>query len=199
MDDADFADLVSRARDGDEAALERLLQTFEEDVRMMVRVRLPRALRSQFDSMDFVQSIWKSIFATPEGTEGLPLDNPRQFQGYLAGVARNKVLEEYRRRTRTRKYDISREESLYVRRGDREQPRAVVANDPTPSEEATVADQLDRLLAGRDPVEARVVELRRQGLTFDEIAERTGMNERSVRRVIGAIRERLEREAQRWQ
>ncbi|MEJ7638017.1 MAG: helix-turn-helix domain-containing protein [Singulisphaera sp.] len=37
-----------------------------------------------------------------------------------------------------------------------------------------------------------MVDLRRQGLTYKEIARRTGMHERSVRRVIELIRERME-------
>src|SRR5436305_9375678 len=114
MVDADFVGLLARARAGDGEAVGRLLRAFEADVRMVVRVRLPRALRSQFDSMDFVQAVWQSVFTGDGG--GLPrFDNERHFLGYLAGVARNKVYQEHRRRT-THKYDLGREEPLYVRR-----------------------------------------------------------------------------------
>ena len=41
-----------------------------------------------------------------------------------------------------------------------------------------------QLTAGRSPREVEVLTLRRQGLTFAEIADRTGINERTVRRVI---------------
>ena len=62
MDEGDFADLM-RAAPGraTEAAAADLLGQFEADVRTMVRVRLPRILRSQFDSMDFVQAVWASV------------------------------------------------------------------------------------------------------------------------------------------
>src|SRR4051794_41114051 len=56
MDDVDFADLIARVRAHDQGAIADLLHRFEADVRTMVRVRLPRALRNQFDSMDFVQA-----------------------------------------------------------------------------------------------------------------------------------------------
>ncbi len=111
-------------------------------------------------------------------------------------MARNKVYEEHRRRTRTKKYDLGREERLYVRKGERDVPREVVAPDPTPSEEVQADDRLDQLIQGRTPEEVRVVHLRRQGLTFDEIAGRLGIGERSVRRVIETIRERME--ARQW-
>jgi RNA polymerase sigma-70 factor (ECF subfamily) len=107
-------------------------------------------------------------------------------------VARNKVLEEYRRRTQAKKYDVAREEPLYVRRGGRDELREVVAPDPSPSQEAQAGDCWDQLLRGRDPREAEVVALRREGLTFEEIAARTGLHERAVRRVIELIRRRME-------
>ena len=197
MDDVDFgfADVVRRARAGDPAATATLLARFEPEVRTMVRSRLPRALRNQFDSMDFVQAIWTSVFAGG-GAEIGTIADPGQFRGYLAGVARNKVFEEHRRRTKTKKYDLNREERLYVRKGERDVPREVEASDPTPSENIQADDRLDQILGGRTEQEAEVIRLRRQGRTFAEIAAMIGRDERSVRRVIEAARERME--ARRW-
>jgi RNA polymerase sigma-70 factor (ECF subfamily) len=191
MDDKVFAELIARVRRGDDEALEELLHSFEGEVRLMVRHRLPQALRSRFDSMDFVQSIWTSLFVNHD-RERVDFDNPRHFRGFLAGVVVNKVNEEYRRQTRSKKYELAREERLFVRRGDREVPRAVAAPDPSPSQEAQAADRMAQLAAGRSPAEARALELRRSGLTFEEIAAQTGLHERTVRRLIGEIRDRLE-------
>src|SRR4051794_2925311 len=153
MVDADFGNLVTRAREGDDAAVRCLLHSFEDDVRLMVRVRLPRALRSQFDSMDFVQAVWQSVLVPGRGCL-VPFTDEHHFRGYLAGVARNKVLQEYRRRTQARKYDLAREEPLYVRRGDREEPREVVAHDPSPSQNVQAMDRWEQLLRGRTALEA---------------------------------------------
>ncbi len=196
MDDGEFAELIRRARAGEQAATAALLGQFEADVRTMVRVRLPKILRNQFDSMDFVQAVWASVL-TNKGDEASPFADAGQFRGFLAGVARNKVYEEHRRRTRTRKYDLGREERLYVRKGDRDVPREVQALDPTPSENVQAGDRLGQLIEGRTEQETEVIQLRRQGLTFAEIADRVGLNERSVRRVINAARERME--ARQWQ
>src|SRR5947209_8126460 len=99
MDDVDFAGLIEGASLGDEAAVAALLRRFEPEIRLMVRVRLPRALRNQFDSMDFVQAVWTSVFAGKPDDVGKFADIG-QFRGFLAGGARNKVYEEHRRRTR---------------------------------------------------------------------------------------------------
>lgn len=195
MDDDDLAGLIERVKAGDADAIRDLIHRFEGDVRTIVRVRLPQLLRSQFDSMDFVQAVWQSVL-TKDGKDLGRFTNARHFRGFLAGVARNKVFEEHRRRTRTRKYSLIREEPLYVRRGDRELPREVPAPDPTPSQDAQAQDRFAQLVAGRSAQEVEVVELRRRGLTFDEIAAQTGLSERAVRRIIEAIRERME--ARQW-
>jgi RNA polymerase sigma-70 factor (ECF subfamily) len=189
MDDRNLAGLIEQAKVGNEAAVSDLLRHFETEVRMMVRVRLPRALRNQFDSMDFVQAVWQSVFTGPD--RATRFANIENFRGYLAGVARNKVYEEHRRRT-TKKFDIGREEPLYIRRGNREVPREVAASDPTPSQEVQAEDRLAQLIEGRSPQEARVIELKLRGLTNEEIAEQTGRNEKTVRRVLDAVRRRME-------
>ena len=60
--DDEFSDLLARAKAGDEQAIREFVSRFEQDVRMMVRSRLPRKLRTQFDSTDFAQAVWQSFF-----------------------------------------------------------------------------------------------------------------------------------------
>jgi RNA polymerase sigma-70 factor (ECF subfamily) len=190
MTNENLSSLIARAKAGDEEAV-RGLKQFEEDIRTMVRIRLPRPLRTQFDSMDFVQAVWQSFFRICK-------DDPERFEqvhdlrSFLVGVVRHKVFEEHRRRSMTQKYDIGREEPLYIRRGNREVPRDVVATDPTPSQDAQARERLDQIHEGLTPREIEVVDLRRLGLTFEEIAARTGLHERTVRRVIEAIRRRID-------
>ncbi len=195
MSEKNLADQIARARAGDEAAARELLDRFGEEILYVARGRLRRALRSQVDSTDIVQSIWKSLFAK----DAPPLqkfENSRHFVGYLAGMARNKVNEEHRRRAQTRKYDMGREEPLYVRRGDQEFVREVRGPGPTPSQHAQANDRLAQILHGRSALERDVVELRRDGLTYDEIATRLAVHEATVRRIVEAIRLRLE--ARQW-
>ena len=60
--DDEFNELLKRARAGDKGAIRDFLSQFEQEVQTMVRSRLPRKLRTQFDSTDFVQSVWQSFF-----------------------------------------------------------------------------------------------------------------------------------------
>lgn len=189
MDDSNFLALIERARKGDGEATTALLGAFENEVRVMVRARLPKTLRSRFDTMDFVQAVWQSVFA--KNVRGPEFANTGHFRGYLAGVARNKVFEEYRRSTTTQKINLRREEPLYIRRNGHDEPRELPSNDPSPSQIAQAGECLDRLLDGSSE-DVAVVEMRRAGLTLDEIAKKTGVSERSVRRVIEAARRRVQ-------
>ncbi len=187
----EVAELVARAREGDEDAIRTFVSRFETEVRLIVRGRLPRRLRAQFDSMDFVQAVWQSFFSDMK-SDPKEFENSRHLRGFLAGVARNKVFEQDRRLTRTAKYALAREEPLYVRKGDREVARELPAHDPTPSQNAQAGDRLALLTAGRSPREVEILRLRRDGMTLDDIAARLNVNEKTVRRVIDAARERME-------
>ncbi len=194
--DSEIAELIARARSGDEAAVRDFLLRFESEVRMMVRGRLPKKLRTQFDSMDFVQAVWSSFFSRlrkdPAGFE-----NVHHLRGFLSGIVRNKVYHEHRRLTRTGKHEIRREQRLYVRRGGREVALEIVSPEPSPSQAIQASDRLAQLVAGCAPREVQVITLRHQGMTFEEIAGRTGVHERTVRRIIDEARSRME--AKGWQ
>ena len=121
---------------------------------MMVRARLPKKLRNQYDSADFVQAVWQSFFSDlPQ--DAPDFENERHLRQYLAGVVRNKVYEQHRRLTRTEKYDVWREERLYIRRGDRDVPREVVSPDPSPSQAAQAGDRLAQSDRGPQPARSR--------------------------------------------
>jgi RNA polymerase sigma-70 factor (ECF subfamily) len=186
-DDDDFDELLRRTNDGDQEAAQRFLAKFETEVRTMVRHRLSRKLRTQFDSMDFVQQVWTSFFT---GLRENPrrFDNAQHLRGFLAGVARNKVLQEHRRRTATAKFQIEREEPLYVRRGDQIVVRELVGPEPTPSKHAQASERLRQLTEGRAPHEVEIIKLRRQGWTLAEISARTQLSERTIRRIIDSVR-----------
>ena len=185
-DDDEFNELLRRAKAGDDGAIRDFLSRFEQEVQTMVRSRLPKKLRTQFDSTDFVQSVWQSFFV--DSTILAILTMSSICGDFCLGWCGTRCSEQHRRLTKTEKYDLAREERLYVRRGDREVPREVVSPEPSPSQAVQAADRMAQLTAGRSPLEIEVLTLRRQGLTFVEIADRTGINERTVRRVIETVR-----------
>src|SRR6516165_6225328 len=126
--DAGISDFLQRIQSGDEGAARELLQRFEAEVRLVVRRQLPRLLRSRFDSIDFLQSVWGSFFHKIR-TGPNDLNQEQSLITFLAWAARNKVIDEYRR-SATQKQDIRREESIETSR----QGETGLAGGDTPSQ-----------------------------------------------------------------
>ena len=122
--DEEFNDLLRRARAGDNGAIRDFLLLFEQEVRTMVRSRLPRKLRTQFDSTDFVQAVWQSFFVDSDSRD---FDNVEHLRGFLFGMVRNKVSEQHRRLTKTEKYDLARGAVIYTSWRSRRSARGRVA------------------------------------------------------------------------
>ena len=186
--ESDIPAFLARIQSGDEDAARELLRRYEAEVRLVVRRQLPRLLRSRFDSLDFLQSVWGSFFRRVRSGPA-EFEDSRHLVAFLARAAKNKVIDEYRRAA-SRKQDVHREEPLWVDGGGR--PRDVPAVTDSPSEVAQAREVFSRL---RDllPEDRRaVLELKAEGLSSRDIGERLGISERTVQRVLEDLRKRAE-------
>ena len=184
--DDEFRQLLKRVQDGSQDAMCELIERYAPHIFRAVRRKLSKAIRAKFDSVDFVQAVWTSFFATPERL--VSFNRPGELVRHLAALAHNKVIDEIRRRMATKKHDINRERSLND--STFHVAMRLAAHQPSPSAVA-IADELwERLLKGQPKHYQRILELRRAGNTQREIADQLGMNERTVRRAIqGILRE----------
>lgn len=177
--------LLERVRQGDGDAARELLVHFEPHVRRVVRRRLPVVMRSKFDSMDFVQSVWGDFF--PKLARGeIDFESPQRLARFLALVAQAKVTNEFRRRF-GKKLDIHKEVAMgngliYV---------PGKTGDATPSQNLAANERLEAILSGRPETHKKVLEMRSQGFTFDEIAEKLGITERTARRILHGVEKDL--------
>jgi RNA polymerase sigma-70 factor (ECF subfamily) len=176
---------IERIRAGDEDAARELLRRYEGKVRLVVRRQLPRLLRSRFDSIDFLQSVWGRFFQQVR-TGPTDIEDEPNLVAFLAWAARNKVIDEYRRAS-SRKQDVRREESLWDR-DDR--PRDLEATTDTPSQVAQARETLERLRRLVPEGHRRVLELKAEGFSCREIGRRLGISERTAQRVIEGLRGR---------
>jgi RNA polymerase sigma factor (sigma-70 family) len=181
---SNIQELLARIKNGDEGAARELLARYEPKVRLVVRRQLPRLLRSRFDSLDFLQSVWGSFFYKIR-TGPNDLEEEQNLVTFLAWAARNKVVDEYRRAA-TQRQDIKREEPL-DRLTDKDD---CLASGDTPSQLAQANETYDRL---REllPEEQRVIlEMKAEGHSSREIGDRLGLSERTVQRVLESLKAR---------
>src|SRR3989442_7846017 len=86
-----FESLMRQVQDGSEEAARELCTRYFDHIIKCVRRRLRPALRPRFDSVDFVQKVWKSVFE--ERHRLCEFDTPEALKRYLAAIAVHKVLD----------------------------------------------------------------------------------------------------------
>lgn len=174
-------DLVGMVNRREAAAAEALFQAYTPYLRAIVRRNLSDRLRGQFDSSDVVQSVWVQV-VKQLGRDGWRVPDEDRLRGLLATIARRRLISKVRR------LGASADDA----RPDAEQWEAVQAdNQPRPSEEAQATDLWGQMLEVCPPEHRPVLALRRQGLSSEEIAARTGLHEGSVRRILRQVARRL--------
>ena len=174
-----FRRKMNSLRAGDESAAWDLIEQYEPHLKRVVRRKLDERMRSKFDSVDFVQMVWTSFFRHPSRV--VAFDEPDQLLKYLIQVAKHKVIEEYRRRLQTQKYNITKEQSM-------DDSRVAVTNAPTtaetPSKIAVARERWTNLMSNQSERNREIVRMRISGATYQEIAEKLDIHERTARRVI---------------
>jgi RNA polymerase sigma-70 factor (ECF subfamily) len=140
-------------------------------------------MRQRYDSLDLAQLVWASVLIAPERLA--QMQSPEQFVRFLAGVARNKVAHEGRR-MQSLKNDIWRQVRLHDA-CDVAGPHPV-SRDPTPSAAAIGQERYEQLVDRPLERDRQIVELRSEGHTFDEIADRLNIDERTARKVITRLK-----------
>lgn len=174
----DFARLMDEARRGSEDAAREIVRCFGDHVLLIVRRRLGRSLRRRHESADFTQNVWSSFFAHLHDLQGI--ETPEALAGFLTRMARNKVVSEVRRQLETAKRSVDREESLQTYQ---ELPEHFV-NSRSPSKLLMADEAWDRLMDSTSEQGRQILELRRRGMTLEEVAQHLDINERTVRRVL---------------
>ncbi len=180
VETTDFRTLMDSIRCGSQDAVWELVSTYGAYVERVISRQLSQGLRSKYDTHDFIQAVWASFFRDRDKFD--KFEDANRLIGFLIGIARNKVLQESRRRYDTQKSDIRREESLHAAE-DRED-YSLRDRGASPSQWAMARERLDNIMNSHTPQHQRVIQLRIAGATFEEIGSQLGISEKTARRVI---------------
>ena len=152
----------------------------ETPIRRAVRRALHPRLRPKFDSLDFVQIVWKSFFRERDKLDRF--EHPQDLALFLVGLARNKVLMEARRLTADR-HDVRREQGGDL--PDRTELERLARSMPSAPGHGhrprTVGPHVARA-AGR--IIAELLQMRLQGHTYEEIGVVLHLDKGMVCRIL---------------
>jgi RNA polymerase sigma factor (sigma-70 family) len=173
---------IGRLNEGDVEAVGRVFMAYEPFLRIAVRRRLSPRLRSKVDSGDIVQSVFADLIrGVRDG--GWQFAGRPQLEALLRRIAWRRLADRYQKHARALAHEHSLDETPSQSLGDAAQAR--------PSQEAQGREVWERILRACPPAHHEVVRLRMIGHRMGEIAERTGMHEGSVRRILYELARRL--------
>jgi RNA polymerase sigma factor (sigma-70 family) len=173
-------ELLQRAKDGDAAALERIMERYLPRLQRWAKGRLPGRARSLLDTSDLVQ---ETLTRTLHGLERIEVRGKGGFEAYVRQSVLNGIRDQIRRAA-IRPTDVVSTD--------------LVTPQPSPLEDAIGADLFARYeqgMASLDPEDRRLVHLRVElEFDYDEIAAMTDRPSRDAARM--AFQRALKRLAQ---
>ena len=184
------AELVERWRDGDETAATILHERYLTKLLNLVGRHLADRFNSRLDPDDVVQSVFRSIFRlTREGR--FEFEGDSDFWKLLLTMALNKVRNTVRHH-QAGKRDPALESVSTSADGMESYIAGRLSSQPTLQEIVSFADLLERVLVRLDPDQQLLIQYRLEGYTQKEIADKLGVDDRTVRRMFANIRSRGE-------
>jgi len=178
--DDTFPQLLARVREGDDDAAAVIFRRFVDQLSAHAHRHLSLAVRRRTDAEDVVQSVYRTFFRRAREGE-FQLDHWGSLWGLLTRITVRKCAHAGRGKNQPR------ETSLTPGAGETDSGQLnweVLAREPSPSETAALNDVLDALLDPLRETHREIVKLTLEGYTQEEIGNRLGCSERTVRRVI---------------
>jgi RNA polymerase sigma-70 factor, ECF subfamily len=176
--------LIDLWRQGDENAARQIVDGYLDRLVVLARRHLHQKMAARIDPEDIVQSVFRTFFSRVKEGQFV-FSEQDDLTKLLVRITLNKTLRQvayHRAAKRNPGQEAVKDDGPHDRLQD------LLGAEPTP--EATVAfiDQFEHLLNQLQPQEREILELRLQGFSNEEIAEKLGIYDRKIRRVIEHIR-----------
>jgi RNA polymerase sigma-70 factor (ECF subfamily) len=182
-DRTDDRALANNYMAGDEAAAKELFDRYCGQLLRLAKRRIGQRMASRFDPEDVIQSAFRTFFVHLKNDEFEFAEADDLFK-LLVRLTVRKTLRKIEHHTAAKR-DPHAELAAAA---DGSDPFARVAGHaPTPDVEVALLDELEQFMAQLPPFERQVLELKIQGHSSTEIAEKLGTYDRKVRRVIERI------------
>jgi RNA polymerase sigma-70 factor (ECF subfamily) len=184
-----FAEVMARLRAGDDDATAQVFRRFTHRLIALARAHLDGRLRQKVDPEDVLQSAFKSFFL--RHAEGqLTLGGWDGLWAVLALITARKCGR-YVRHFHAGRRDVNAE---VAPAGGADASGVIEAFDdePSPAEAAMLSELVEQLHRGLGPRDGEILALALQGYSAAEISSQLVRPARTVYRVLGRIKARLE-------
>jgi RNA polymerase sigma-70 factor (ECF subfamily) len=187
---SETVDLIARCRKGDQDAARELFDSYVERLVPLARRRISQRLVSRVDPEDVVQSVFRTFFSRLKDDQFSIHDQNDLFR-LLVRITVHKALRQVAHH-KAAKRDPGHE--VAQTQDSQEQLLQLLAHEPTPDEAILFLDHLEGFLGLLPKDDRRILELRMQGYSSEEIAQQLNSYDRKIRRVLERIRDIAEGE-----
>lgn len=189
--DLQWQEFIEGLATGSVAAQEQFWQRYGKRLDLVTRRHFPPGLNRRLAPEDIVQSTCRSFFTRIQDGR-LEVSDRDSLWGLLCAIALNKTRMKQRYHLAQRRA-INREQDVQSTKSDSgERTAAEPASGGAPPDEAIIfAEQLERVMELLDATEKEILQLKLDNYTNQEIADRVSRSERTVRRVVERLQEKL--------
>ena len=182
-----FVEIVRRVRAGDEEASTELVRRYGTAIRVAVHARLSDpGLRRVLDTMDICQSVMGNFFARASSGE-FEIETPEQLINLLITMARNRLIDHALHHQAARR-DYRRNSPAPV------ENESVVDPSPSPSEQISGQELLERFRDKLRPAERYLADERALGRPWAELARELETTQDALRVQLARAVERVKGE-----
>jgi RNA polymerase sigma-70 factor, ECF subfamily len=190
--DGNWDRLIQGLRQGDSLAAREFCDHYGAMMERLADKHLSPGVRRRVGPEDVVQSACRTFLRRVRGGE-FQLPDSEALWRLLCAITVTKVREQTRFHLR-QKRGLGHEVAAALDPDDSRLGGFMPADPgPSPDEAVEFADQFQQVLGTLDEEERQVVDLKLQDYTNDEVGERMGCSERTVRRLLKRIEMRLVR------
>jgi RNA polymerase sigma-70 factor (ECF subfamily) len=184
----DWERLIAGLRSGDEVVLREFHRRYGPMLHGIAESRLAPGMRRRFDADDVVQSVFRTFFRRAR-IGYFKFDDNQRLWNLMCAITLTKLREKARFHSRHAR-SVQREQSV---EGAAESSRSELESQQLPPDESVAfADAFETMLSSLDEAEQKLVDLKLQDLTNDEVAETLGVSEKTVRRRLLRLQQKIE-------
>jgi eukaryotic-like serine/threonine-protein kinase len=187
--DEPSVELLAKYRQGSEAAATELFRRYVSRLTVLARARLAPRIARRVDPEDIVMSAYRSFFVRARDGR-FTLTRSGDLWRLLVGIVLKKLYHQAARHT-AEKRSVGREVLLPAGGDSVWGVRGPPSTTPGPAEALALAELVENFMATLTSDERRVLELRLLDNRVTEIALAVGRHERTVRRLLTELENRL--------
>lgn len=172
---------LEKWRQGDEEAAQKLFNRYIDQVMRLAQRHLGRPMAGRVDPEDIAQSVFRTFFHRASKGQ-FHLDDPEDLCKLLARITLHKTFRQiafHKRAKRSAGMESGESQEALMNR---------IASGPTPEDAVAFMDHLEHFLSQLRPGDREIINLRIEGYNNLEIAEKLGISDRKIRRLMERIR-----------